>query len=74
MELLTPSIGLIFWVLFSLCWFLLWLVALIDVLRNDFKGQNEKLMWVFVILFIPVLGPILYFTIGRKNKIKFNQY
>jgi len=71
MELMTPSFGLIFWMLFSLCWFVLWLIALVDVLRNGFRGQNEKLTWVLVILFVAVLGPILYFVIGRKNKIKF---
>jgi Phospholipase_D-nuclease N-terminal len=70
MELLTPSLGLIFWILF---WFLLWLIALIDVLGSDFKGQNEKLIWVLVIIFIPFLGPVLYLIIGRKNRIKFNQ-
>jgi hypothetical protein len=74
MELLTPSFGLIFWTLFSLCWFLSWLIALVDILRNKFTNQNEKLIWLLVILFVPVLGPILYFVIGRKNKIKSNQF
>jgi len=74
MELLTPSFGLIFWMLFCLGWFLLSLIALVDILRNEFKGQNEKLIWLLVILFVPVLGPILYFLIGRKNKIKSNQF
>ena len=73
MELLTPSFGLIFWTLFFLCWFLSLLIALVDILRNEFKGQNEKLIWLLVILFVPLLGQILYFVIGRKNKIKFNQ-
>lgn len=71
MELITPSLGLIFWTLF---WFILWLLALVDVLRNNFKGQNEKLIWVLVVIFIPFLGPILYFFVGRKNRIKLNQY
>ena len=69
MDLLIPSFGLIFW---SLFWLVLWLVALVDVLRNNFNGQNEKLIWVLVIVFIPFLGPILYFIIGRKHRIKLN--
>jgi len=74
MELLTPSIGLVFWAIFSLCWFLLWLIALVDILRNNFRGRNEKLIWVLVILFVPFIGAILYFAIGRKNRSKLNQY
>jgi len=72
MELLTPSFGLIFWTLFSLVWFLLWLAALVHILRYGFKSQNEKLTWVVIILFVPFLGPTLYFLMGRKNKIKSN--
>jgi len=72
MELLTPSFGLIFWTLFCLCCFLLWLIALVDILRHGFKGQNEKLIWLLVILFVPFFGPILYYFIGRKNKLKSN--
>lgn len=45
------------------------LVALIDVLRNDFKA-NDKLIWTVVILLAPILGAILYFLIGRKQKIE----
>jgi ABC-type molybdate transport system permease subunit len=45
-----------------------WLWALIDILRNDFTGSN-KLIWILLVLFIPVLGFVLYFLIGRKQKI-----
>jgi len=46
----------------------LWLFPLIDVLRNEFNGNN-KLIWVLVIMFIPFLGGILYLLIGRAQKI-----
>ena len=45
------------------------LIALLDVLRNEFTGNN-KLIWVLVILFLQPIGAILYFIIGRQNKIK----
>lgn len=48
---------------------LLPIFAIIDVIRNDFKG-NDKLIWVLVILLLPFLGPILYFIIGRKARLK----
>jgi hypothetical protein len=70
MELLTPSYGLIFW---TVC-ILLGLVTLVDVLIRRFKGRSEKLAWIVVVLLVPFLGAILYFVIGRKNRIKLNQY
>lgn len=59
LQWLSPM--LIIW-LFSI-------VALIDLLRSRFSS-NDKLLWVLVVLFVPVVGAILYFVIGRKQKIK----
>jgi len=59
-----------FLILLSVLFFVLLfpLLALISVLRNNFQGNN-KIIWVIVILFIPFIGSILYFTIGRKQRI-----
>ena len=45
------------------------LIALIDVLRSEFKGNN-KLIWVIVIIFLSFFGALLYFLIGIRQKIK----
>ena len=42
--------------------------ALIDLLKNQFNG-SDKLIWVIIVVFIPLIGSILYFAIGRKQKI-----
>ena len=47
---------------------LLWLSAFVDILKNNFK-KNNKLIWIIVVVLIPIFGAILYFMIGRKQKI-----
>ncbi|MFI2741868.1 PLDc N-terminal domain-containing protein [Zhouia sp. PK063] len=47
---------------------LLPLLALIDILKNEFSGNN-KIVWVLVVIFFSLLGSILYFTIGKNQKI-----
>lgn len=47
---------------------ILWIWALVDCLKNEFSGSN-KIVWVIVIIFFPVVGPILYFIIGRGQKV-----
>ncbi|MGG0655286.1 PLD nuclease N-terminal domain-containing protein [Rummeliibacillus pycnus] len=42
------------------------LIALIDLYRHR-KVRENILLWTIVILFINTVGPILYFTIGRKG-------
>jgi hypothetical protein len=48
--------------------FIIPLIALIDALRSDFRGQNDKIMWVIIIIFFPFIGSVLYFFIGRRQK------
>ncbi|MDO8951744.1 MAG: PLD nuclease N-terminal domain-containing protein [Draconibacterium sp.] len=45
------------------------IIALVDILKNEFTGNN-KLIWVLVILLSWIIGAILYFFIGRKQKIQ----
>ncbi|HRX11603.1 MAG TPA: PLDc N-terminal domain-containing protein [Draconibacterium sp.] len=44
------------------------LIALVDILRNEFT-HNNKIIWVLVVLLSWIIGAILYFLIGRKQKI-----
>lgn len=44
-----------------------WLIALIDILRSDFRNNN-KLIWLIAVIFVPFIGAIAYFLIGRKQK------
>ena len=60
--------GLIITLLVILFIFLFPLLALISVLMNEFNG-NDKLLWVVIIIFLPFLGSLLYFLIGRDRRI-----
>ncbi|MBT8281648.1 MAG: PLDc N-terminal domain-containing protein [Muriicola sp.] len=44
------------------------LIALVDILRSDFKGNNDKLIWVLIVLFLGIIGALLYFIMGRGQK------
>lgn len=66
---LFGGIELIFLLILLLFVFLLPLIALIDVVRNEFEGNN-KIVWVLVIIFFNILGTLLYFAIGRGQRVK----
>jgi hypothetical protein len=57
----------IFWLIFGALGLALFLWALIDVLRRQFTNPNDKILWIVLILFIGILGPILYLIIGRNK-------
>ena len=63
------GVGMIIVILISILAFLLPLIALIDIVRNEYTNSN-KLIWVLVVLLFPFFGPILYFIFGPKQKIR----
>jgi len=46
---------------------ILWIYAIVDVLRRQFRDSIIKLIWVLVIILVPLLGAILYLIIGRQQ-------
>ncbi len=49
--------------------FVPFLLALIDVLRSEFAG-NDKIVWLLAVVLVPLLGPLLYALIGRKQRVR----
>jgi phosphotransferase system glucose/maltose/N-acetylglucosamine-specific IIC component len=48
----------------------LYLYSLIDILKSEFTNSIDKLVWLIAVIFLPILGIVLYLIIGRKQKIK----
>jgi hypothetical protein len=53
--------------LLSLACFAFWLWMLIDAITNKRVSDGEKIAWVLVIIFLPLLGSIIYFFVGRSK-------
>ena len=47
---------------------ILMITALVHVLRHPNYKIGNKAIWIIVVLFISLIGPILYFTIGRGEE------
>jgi hypothetical protein len=45
-----------------------WIWALIDILKNEFTGLN-KIIWLLLVIFLPLVGVICYYFIGMKQKL-----
>nr|WP_245402534.1 PLDc N-terminal domain-containing protein [Psychrobacillus psychrodurans] len=46
---------------------LLVVVALIDLLRVK-NTNGSKWMWAIIIILISIIGPVIYFIVGRRNE------
>lgn len=51
--------------------FLFWLWLLIDLIKRDFEKDNDKLMWLLIILLSPIYaGAFVYYFLIKKKDIK----
>jgi hypothetical protein len=55
-PILVIQIGLLIW-------------GLYDLTRSDrrVRGDN-KIIWALVIIFIGIIGPVVYFLVGREDR------
>ncbi|WP_409342488.1 PLD nuclease N-terminal domain-containing protein [Paenibacillus sp. MBLB4367] len=46
--------------------FILMVTALVGCIRAE-RTNGPKWMWALIIIFISLIGPVLFFTVGRRN-------
>lgn len=44
-----------------------WIWALIDAIKNPRLTDNERIIWIIVILLTSWLGALIYLFVGRKK-------
>lgn len=44
------------------------IIAIIDIVKNEFSGNN-KVVWLLIVLLGNFLGALLYFILGSKHKL-----
>ncbi len=44
--------------------------TILDTWKRDFESVNEKVLWIQISIFIPILGSLAYLSLGRKRGSK----
>jgi NADH:ubiquinone oxidoreductase subunit 6 (subunit J) len=51
--------------------FVFWILMLVDAVKRSFKSDGEKIAWVLIIIFLQIIGAIVYyFAVKKQDKIK----
>lgn len=66
MKEIMPYIG--FLIPVFLLELILLVVALIHVLKHDHFKIGNKTVWTIIVIIFGIIGPVLYFTIGRSDE------
>ncbi len=66
MQLITQEMWMLIIPIVVLQFFLS-IMALLDIRKRDSVKGGNKTLWVVVILFFGIIGPLVYFVLGRKE-------
>jgi phospholipase D-like protein len=51
---------LMLFALLGFVWFLIWVLALVDILRRRDLRTSSKVLWALAALFVPIIGVVAY--------------
>ncbi len=53
--------------LLSIIVLLVAVIVILDILRSK-RDLEKKVLWIIVVIFLPLLGSLLYYIIARESK------
>lgn len=68
--MISGFVALLVWIIgaiISLACFAFWLWMLIHAITNKGLSDGEKIVWVLVVIFLPFIGSVIYFFVGRPK-------
>jgi len=65
MDQLQPYLPLL--IPFLIIQLILMIAALVDLARRE-KTRGPKWVWVLVIILVNIIGPVIYFIVGRQEE------
>lgn len=64
-EMIKPSLNIYLPILAVYLLFLIY--CMIHLFNQKHLSTGKKIFWLFIILFVQVIGPVAYLLIGRKK-------
>lgn len=61
-------------ILLGLTLLILPIVALVDLVKSDFKDSTSKIVWAIIIVFMPILGSIIYLIFSKNQKVEVSNF
>ena len=54
---------------FGICMLAFWIWAIVEIVNAEFEKENDRLVWLTLVVLVPFIGTILYFAIGRNKRL-----
>lgn len=62
------------WLMVGFFLFIAWVSTIVDIVRSEFDSPSNKTVWMLLVLFLPLLGMLLYYLFGLSQKCSSTSY
>lgn len=62
------------WLLVGFLIFISWVATIVDIVKSEFVDPSNKTVWMLLVLFLSLLGMLLYYMFGLSQKCKSTSY
>jgi hypothetical protein len=68
-EWAIPAFILVFFTVLTLVVLMsaFWIWMIIDCAKRNFKKDNDKIVWILILIFTGVIGAIIYYFVVKKS-------
>jgi hypothetical protein len=66
MEIFYHSLTAV--VILGVAYLLFWLLTLVHAVRSTYRDEISRIIWILIVIFFQVVGPILYWIFSKENK------
>ena len=46
--------------------FIFWIFMIVDVAKRNFKSENDKIVWILVVILAGIIGALIYYFVIKK--------
>ncbi|MEK6859780.1 MAG: PLDc N-terminal domain-containing protein [Nanoarchaeota archaeon] len=47
--------------------FVFWILMIVDCATRKFKDSTERVVWIIVIVFLHIIGALIYYFVVKRN-------
>lgn len=69
MEIITPGIGPFVWTIINLIAIGLIIYAIYHLIKTEQISSKRKFLWILLIIFLHLIGALIYFAFQKKTTI-----
>lgn len=71
-----PSLAslVVVWFIIALFLIITWVLTIVDIVRSNFIVPSVKTGWMLLVIFVPLIGMLLYYIIGLSRKGNSNSF